>query len=414
MFDVTTQGMPSGLRGKLGRMVHHLVPDLDQKVYARDRRSDRLLRRSAGGHNEVYTTANLAAFANETREPVIVVVPPDGESTGTWAPAKWNIYFEAAQRLRQTHGPHRVHDFFVEPGERSADWQMRLVDFMNDSKATHLLTHIERDPETNAGEWTWDSFWEAVSPRWPGVLLGGMFDSSYRFTEAKAKILAKMSRNFVLVDICIPMDGSMARGRPEVGPVNIPMSEETLELVDSYVKNQPKEFDISFMGVLYDYRVELVEKLRSSGLSVAVNPHRQDTALNADATRRNQPGWLDYMRGLAASRSTINFSRSNAGPFEQLKTRVIEVGLAGTYLFTDDRDRTRLFWDESDFTTFESPNSLHDQTQRILSNPEELQRASTSFGARAQFLARNHYWGSIETTLRERQLPSLGIEPFTG
>ncbi len=414
MFDVTTQGRPTGVRGKLGRIAHHLVPDLDQRVYARDRSADRRNRRTQGGHEEVFAAANSAAFPVETNEPVIVVVPPDGYSTGTWEPAQWNIYFEASQRLRETHGPHRVIDFFVEPGELSATWQKRLIDFINDAKATHLLTHIERDPETSQGEWTWDTFWEAVSPRWPGVLLGGMFDSSYRFTEAKGKILAKMSPNFVLVDICIPMDGSMARGQPEVGPVNIPMSEATLQLVDSYLADQEKEFDISFMGVLYDYRVELVEKLRASGISVAVNPHRQDSAMNADATRQDQPSWLDYMRGLAASRATINFSRSNAGPFEQLKTRVVEVGLAGTYLFTDDHDRTRLFWNESDFSTFDSPQELNDESQRILGDPEELLRATNAFRDRARFLARNQYWRSIETTLQARGLPSLGIEPFTG
>jgi len=362
----------------------------------------------------VYRAAAQAQFPAHAREPVVVVVPPEGPEDGRWGPSKWNIYFEASQRLRETPGHQQVVDFFVEPGEHPAHWHRRLIDFLQDAKATHLLTHIEHDPGRTDGQWTWDTLWEAITPRWPGVLLGGMFDSSYRFTEAKAKILSRMSANFVLVDICIPMDGALVRARPEVGPVNIPMSEATLQEVESYLAGQEKEFDISFMGVLYDYRVELVERLRASGISVAVNPHRGDSASNADATRSNQPSWLDYMRGLAASRATINFSRSNAGPFEQLKTRVIEVGLAGTYLFTDDHNRTRQFWSESDFSSFAGPEELHDKSQQALSNAAELTRATEAFRDRAMFLARHHYWGSIETTLRLRGLPSIGIEPFTG
>ena len=412
MFDVTTEGSPTGLRGRLGRVAHRFIPDLDQKVYARARGRDRKVRQSSPEFDFVRSQA-ARQWPDSSGEPTVVVVPPEGPESGTWEPARWNIYFEASQRLRETSGGPTVLDFHVDPGETPGQWQARLIDFLRDSRATHLLTHIERDPVTEPTTWTWDSFWDLVHPHWQGVLLGGMFDSSYRFTEAKAKILAKISPSFALVDICIPMDGALVRRRPEVGPVNIPMSNRTLELVDSHIANQGKEFDISFMGVMYDYRVELVRRLQASGLSVAVNPHRSDDALDADATRRNQPSWLDYMRGLAASRATINFSRSNAGPFEQLKTRVVEVGLAGTYLLTDDHDRTRRFWRPGTFSEFNGPDDLVAVSERILNDASALASATDAFGERARFLARHHYWGAIEATLRARGLPSLGIEPFT-
>jgi hypothetical protein len=389
-----------------------VVPDLDQRVYTRARSRERKQRLSSPEFAGLYEHAgSLKGLA--TGDPVIVVVPPEGPSHGNWEPAQWNIYYEAYQRLKETHGDHRVLSFFVEPGEAVSKWQRRLIDFVADQRATHLLTHVEKDPESDAGEWAWDTFWEAASRFWGGVFLGGMFDSSYRFTEAKAKVMARMSPNFVLVDICMPMDGSLRARRPEVGPVNIPMSEQTLTLVDEYIAGQTKEFDISFIGVLYDYRVELVDRLRSLGLNVAVNPHRQDDPRDADATRRSQPSWLDYMRGLASSRSTINFSRSNAGPFEQLKTRVVEVGLAGSYLFTDDRDRTRRFWDEQTFSMFDSPDQLAQLAQEVLTDTDEVIARTDNFRERARYLARHHYWGEIEAVLRARGLPSLGIEPFS-
>ena len=412
MFDVTTQGAPTGIRGKVGRLVHHLVPDLDQRAYARARLKDRGARAASGEFTHVIAGARQLPGQGD-RPPHVVVVPSEGPSEGTWQPGVRNLYFEAYATFGQLTGADGVSAFFVEPGESAGQWQRRLIDHLNDSHATHVLTHVEGDPGA-LESWTWDTFWQEVSPYWDGVFLGGMFDSSYRFTEAKAQIMARMSPNFLLVDICMPMDGQLVRGRTEVGPVNMPMSQESLDLVDTRLSDVAAEFDLSFFGVLYDYRLELLEELRAEGLNVVVNPHRVDDATDGIATRANQPSWLDYMAGIAASKATVNFSQSNAGPFEQLKTRVMEVGLAGAYLLTDDHDRTRLFWPAHDFGEFASPSDLVTIAQRLLGDEDERARAAAAFRERARYLARHHYWGAIETTLRARGLPSLGIEPFTG
>ena len=411
MFDITTQGKPKGVRGRLGRVAHHLIPDLDQRAYARARGRDRASRLSSGEWQSVNAAARVLRTAGN-REPHVVVVPTEGEPEGAWRPGIRNLYFEAHQTLVEETNEERVSVFFREPDESAPEWQSRLIDHMHDCGATHVLTHIEGDPG-DLESWTWDSFWQGVSRHWNGVLLGGMFDSSYRFTEAKAKILAKMSPGFVLVDICIPMDGALRSKRREVGPVNMPMSQQSLALLDDRLKSVEAEFDLSFFGVLYDYRIELLNRLQAEGLTVAVNPHRQDSASDGVTTRANQPTWLDYMTGIARSKATINFSQSNAGPFEQLKTRVMEVGLAGAYLLTDDHDRTRRFWDAGTFSEFNGPDDLVTVSERVLGDSSALANATESFSERARFLARRHYWGAIEATLRARGLPSLGIEPFT-
>ena len=411
MFDVTTSRTPVGFRARVGRLAQNLVPNADQWAYARDRAADRRARSKDAGYHGLVSAAQELGPVGE-REPHVVVVPTEGPSHGTWVPGVRNLYFEAAQTLTEVAGPERVTSFFAEPGETPMQWQRRLVDHLGDTKATHLLTHIEGDPG-NLNSWTWDSFWEIVSPRWDGVFLGCMFDSSYRFTAAKAKIMAKMSNRFVLVDICMPMDGALIRNRRESGPVNMPMSLASQRLLNERLAGVTPAYDLSFFGVLYDYRVKLIEELQSEGITVAVNPHRKDGAEDGRSTRMNQPAWLDYMAGIAASKMTVNFSQSNAGPFEQLKTRVMEVGLAGTYLLTDDRDRTRRFWDEGSFSAFEEPADLLMTSQRLLADPDDLARATTAFHDRANFLARNHYWGAIEATLRARNLPSLGIDAFS-
>ena len=412
MFDVTTQGDPAGLRGKVGRLLQRLIPDADQRAYARARVKDRRARAASGDFAQVEAATRRLPSRGD-RSPHVVVVGPQEPSLGTWVPGVRNLYYEAYATLGETAGAESVSAFFAAPGESSAQWQARLVDYLRDSQATHLLAHVEGDPG-NLEAWTWDTFWHEVCPHWDGVFLGGMFDSSYRFTEAKAQIMARMSPNFVLVDICIPMDSALVRGRREVGPVNMPMSQASLSLLDERLSSVSPIYDLSFFGVLYDYRVELLDRLRAEGLNVAVNPHRSDAATDGTATRANQPSWLDYMAGIGASRTTVNFSQSNAGPFEQLKTRVMEVGLAGAYLLTDDHDRTNRYWSSADFSEFTSPTDLVAVAQSVLSDEPARSAAAARFGERARVLARDQFWGSIETTMQARGLPSLGIEPFTG
>jgi hypothetical protein len=70
----------------------------------------------------------------------------------------------------------------------------------------------------------------------------------------------------------------MKRGRLEVGPVNMPVSRESLALVDTRLADLSQIWDVSFIGVMYPYRMDLVDRLRKNGVSVAVNPHRADAA----------------------------------------------------------------------------------------------------------------------------------------
>lgn len=44
-------------------------------------------------------------------------------------------------------------------------------------------------------------------------------------------------------------------------------------------------WDLSFIGVMHPYRVQLVDQLREMGISVAVNPHRTDRADDPESSR---------------------------------------------------------------------------------------------------------------------------------
>jgi hypothetical protein len=297
----------------------------------------------------------------------------------------------------------------VTPEEPADEWQPRLIAHLIDSGATHLITHIESDPGHIDGTWHWDALWSALAERWDGVLLGVMFDSAFQWVQAKGRYLGQMSPRFVAVDICMPMDGVMVKRRPEVGPVNMPMSQQSLVLLDDRLSDVLPGHDVSFIGTLYPHRVEMLEAIRAAGAKVVVNPHRADQTLTFAESRANQPSWLDYMAGLASSRMTINFSRSSAGPVEQLKTRVLEATLAGTLLLTDDVDRTsRFFVPEQEYGYFATPEDLPAVVARWLKDPQRLDSARLAGQARARELARESFLGGIQSGLLRRGLPLLG------
>ena len=342
------------------------------------------------------------------RHPHVVVVPQEGRAFASFAPGTRNFYFEAWRSLAEVAGEASVTVFDVEPGEDPASWHRRLLDTVRDVGGTHVITHIESDPGTSGVTWTWDAAWALLSRNWDGVLLGVMFDSAFEWIAAKSRLLATISPRFMVVDICMPMDGSMKRGRPEVGPVNMPVSRESLALVDARLAGVQPACDVSFIGVMYPYRMKLVDRLRASGISVAVNPHRPDGAADDAGTRVNQPSWLDYMAGLASSRMTLNFSQSSAGRFEQLKTRVLEATLAGTLLLTDDLDRTRRFWvPGEEFVAFRTVDDLPIIIKNLLSNPSRLARVSEAAHRRAREFAPTGFWIAIDEGLRRRGLPRV-------
>jgi len=358
-----------------------------------------------------YAEAGAASPALGVDRPThVVVVPQEGYAFESFKAGTRNFYFEAWRNLAEDLGESSVSIFNVDPGEAPSLWHLRLLEYVQDVGATHIITHIESDPGSSGSTWTWDTAWGLLSSRWDGVLLGVMFDSAFEWIAAKSRLLARMSPRFMVVDICMPMDGSMVRGRPEVGPVNMPVSRESLALVEDRLDGVTPSFDVSFIGVMYPYRIELVSRLRASGISVAVNPHRPDQAEDDTSSRLAQPSWLDYMAGLRSSRMTLNFSQSSAGRFEQLKTRVLEATLAGTLLLTDDRDRTGRFWlQDEEFGYFKMADDAAPVIATYLEDPVRLAAVAAAGRLRARSLAHTHFWGGIEQGLKRRELPTLGF-----
>lgn len=391
-----------GLRSAAASAARFVYPNLDEAMWNRQMdRSQRYLLVPP------IRTKQINAFTD--REPHLIVVPQEGPGTQSWGPGHRNIYYEAYQSAIEQWGPGAASVLEVSYRGRADQWQFDLVDLVRDTNATHVLTHVETDPNRPEA-WTWDLAWTRLHPGWDGALLGVTFDSAFPWIAALSRRLAKMSPQFVMVDICMPMNGALVRGRPEVGPVNMPVSEQSLSLLAQRLDGIDPVHDVSFIGALYPYRMAMIDDLRARGLDVVVNPHRPDETRTFEESRRQQPGWLDYMAGLAESRMTINFSRSSAGDFEQLKTRVLEATLAGTLLLTDDKDRTRLFFEpDEQYGYFDSVATLPGVVEGWLSDSARLTHARMSAKSRAQAIARDDFWTQINHILRLRGLPTFSM-----
>lgn len=386
------------VRESIGRTVGRVLPRLEEYVYNRDRN------RQFPGSFTQWTDHSRPAFSERTRH--IVVAPLAGPSTSEWGPANGNYFYEVYRTAVERFGPDSVSVFDIDL-QVPRDWARGLLAHIKETQATHLIGHLERDPG-DQDEWTWDLAWSHIAGEWDGVFVGVTFDSGFPLIRMKARRLARISPAFICLDICVPMDGRLVQDRPEVGPVPLVQSEETQELLTARLAETQKSTDVSFIGALYPYRVQLIETLRSAGVDVAVNPHRKDSTIDLASSRRDQPSWLDYMAGLASSRMTMNFSLASSGEDEQLKWRVMEATLAGAVLLTDDQVRTAEFFvPGEDFDWFSGPQDLREVVGRWLSDPDKLVKAQQSSQEKARVLARSEFWNRLARTLKVRDLPDL-------
>lgn len=399
------------MRARVGKLASRIIPDLDERAYNR--------------HRDVIAAPLVASAAYERRladlpgpspidgrDPHVVIVPMEGPSHETWMSAGGNFFYEIAQSAREYAGDAAVTVFEVLPNETPADWHERLIRYLIGTGATHLMAQIETDPNPPA-ESTWDVLWSQLAPRWNGVFLGVMFDSGFRMITLGARRIAGISDRFMVVDICVPMDGVMRRGRPEVGPVSMPISNESFAEIDRRIGSVERVHDVSFIGSLYPYRVEMIESLRATGISVAINPHRPDTTSDLASSRANQPTYVDYMRGLAQSKMTINFAMASSMAGYQLKTRILEGTGVGTLVLTDDVDRSSRFWGPGEgIDYFASPADVPDLVLAYLSDPDRLSSIQAAGKARARRINVRSFWGGVDEGLARRALPPVSDAPL--
>jgi hypothetical protein len=389
--------------GRVGQQVNRVYPHVDRDVWLMRRR---LSTRDPQRSLDRFASGLDWSHPRSQDDPHLVVVVHVGPEVPNWMIAGGNHFFEVHQSAIELLGADRVTLFGVGAEEPTEDWQRRLVQTVAQTRATHMICQPEVDPNQHS-LWNWDIVLPVLTKHWGGSTIGLMYDTAYEWIRIRAHRLGRQTRNLVLAELCQPMTGFVRRGQYEVGPMTMPLSQASVDAIDSYVAGMPKDYDVSFIGALYDYRIELLDRLAATGLRVAVNPHRTDVTHTFDESRTNQPTYLDYMAGLARSELTINFSLAHGGPWEQYKIRVHEASLVGCICLTDDGDRSRHFFAPNEYQFFPTVEALPEVVTARLQDRQALAVDQEDASRRAHALSRTDFWGRIELGLQRRGLPPL-------
>ena len=128
------------LRSLVGSLAARVYPGLDERIWNRKRDQEFPL-----------SVQRSTERKNKDRDVHVLVVPQEGPDFVSWAPGRWNFYFEVWQTAIERLGADRVSFLDVARGESWESWVPRLVALAHDTEATHIITHIESDPGSELG-----------------------------------------------------------------------------------------------------------------------------------------------------------------------------------------------------------------------------------------------------------------------
>ncbi len=390
-------------RASLGATASRVYPGLDAAVWNAQRN-----RLASQDRRRPWTAAPAPSRGPSDPAPRLVVITTgDGPESPEWHPAAGNHIFEVAQSAIDLLGVDRVLVTHVASGESPAAWHDRIIGLIVSFGATHVLGNVETDPHDSA-EWTWDLFCDRLATAWPGIFIGLMYDSAFKWTTIKGRRLAERSSRVLLVALDRPLGAEIPGARRHVGPVLLPLSLPTQAIVEEALADVTKDIPVSFIGALYDYRVPILDSLTAAGVAVAVNPQRLDVTRTYAESRTDQPGYVDYMRTLARSEITVNLSRAHTEETKQLKTRILEGSFAGCLVATDDDDRSDHYFTEGvEFARFASVADGARVLPGLLADPERLARLQAAARSRARAIADTVFWRAVDDGLRTSAMPPL-------
>ena len=390
------------MKASLRSIVSYVDPNIEKHYWRLQRHRDVQKRRSSFLS---YGRA-LSRTSSEGFDVRVLVIPPASTQNPKFRVAGIDYFFEIQQSLKESLGESSVSILEIAPDEPSESWQNRVLAELRHQEVTHLISQIETNP-MGEGSWTWDLMADSLQRYWDGTWIGVMWDAAFPWLTERARRLSRLSQNLILADFGEPISDLIGTGYPHVGPVTMPLSAATIRALQEEVRGVEKQFDVSFIGALYDNRLPILQAIEETGLRLSVNPHRTDTPTNYDQSRANQPSYLAYIRALAASETTLNFSMANAGTMQQYKIRIVEAALSRCLPITDDAGLTRQFFSHKDFGHFASPKDLPPLLDRILGDKERLRERQASAHLRALQLAQGDFWGRINDAAIMRRLRPL-------
>lgn len=318
-----------------------------------------------------------------------------------WEPAVGNYSFELLETARACIGAENVDTIWIHPEESTSSYQDRIIDFLKEGRFTHILSRI--DIEANGGpDWSWDLLVRKMRRSWPGVFLPLTYDSAYPYISMHLDRITRLSELTVPIVLDRPISGIIRPNRPAAGPLFLPLSDTSTQVINAALSGVTAELDLTFIGNVsgYPYRSKLLEELAAEGLEVTTNPQGR--------TDSEMAGFISYALALRRSKVTLNFTRCNGVPVTQLKTRMLEGSLFGAIVAADNPLYARDYFEEGEeFLSYSSPNDLKTKLNALLADEQRLATMRHKARAKADFLRVRNFWETTDRALRKRGFPPL-------
>ena len=391
------------LRSRIGVPVNAAFPRLSWNVWGARRSLSQLSveRAASGVRNQWRQRVRPGSTQGVGPAHLLYVVPASDRHETLWEPGVGNHTYELVMTAREFMGDSRVSCLYVDVKEPADQWHARVRDFVTKHDVTHLMAQAERDP-SGSGDWSWDVLLKDMRGSWGGAFIALTYDSAYPYLLMHIERISRVFARTLVVALDRPLTGLIRPERPTVGPVFLPISSESLHVLDEATKGVQPEYDVTFLGNVngYPYRAELLDELVRAGIDVTINPQA--------APDGGLPGFSSYVVALKRSRITVNFSRCNGVPVTQLKTRILEAPLFSAVVVSDSPLYAQDYFAlGEEFLAYDSPQDLKAQLDRLLANPAQLEAMGARAQATARELSSQSFWRAIDIGLSRRGLPPL-------
>ncbi len=335
---------------------------------------------------------------------IVIATPKSEHDAPNCKPGGGNYFFELSQSAIERFGPAAVSTFVIDTLLPLVTWQNALIEHLQATNATHCVAFVESDPGT-AGPWHWNEFGARCHKRWNGTLVGILTDGIYLLHQVRAARLRNVFPDsvFVAIDMTPQAHASFVPAGIIGGPCFLPISKASIEALGRVgdLGRNDREFDLVFVGKVYENREAFLHTLTDSGLRVGINPHRSHA--------KSRPGYDSYVSALRRGYFTINLSEAGGMPVAQLKSRMLEGPLFGTIVCSDESELAAHYFAPDEFITFNSATSLEDAVRPLLMDHQARSRMINAAHLRASAIAANSFWDSANETLIANDKRRLGF-----
>lgn len=332
---------------------------------------------------------------------LLLVVPSSDHVEIPWEPAQGNYSFELFETASEYMGRNSVHVIRIAPGEETAAYHDRILEYAHDHGITHVLSRI--DIEANGGpDWSWDLFVRKLRKLSHLIYLPLTYDSAYPYVSMHLDRITRLYSRAIPIVLDRPIEGVIRPKRPSAGPLFLPLSDSSMDVINTALTGIEPSLDLTFIGNVagYPYRARLLSDLEQAGITVDINPHGRSEGQLA--------GFIQYAEALRKSRITLNFTRCNGVPVTQLKTRMLEGALFGSVVAADSpRYASDYFTLGSEFVAYSTPENLKQQIEPLLCDDSKLKEMQERAQARANHLRIRSFWAKTDRALAANHLPKL-------